>query len=209
MTTSVIQDVIRAPRTSGTGELRITRHTFIDEAQVDYFYGLYRAAFRPMQDLAAARHLLTADEFAAEMADKRITKHVVWCGDQPVGLQTTTNDLSAVAWISPRFFQRLYPEHFARNAVLFIGLTLVHPDHRGNGVLAILLNDVIDRCHELDAVVSFDVCAFNDARTLGHMRELLNRSGGGRVEPVDTHTYYVATVGGTAGFGTRAAGGRG
>jgi len=117
--------------------MRITIERSLDPGAVDAFYRLYRAAFAPLRTNAAARHLLSAEEFAAEMADKRIEKYVAWAGNgEPVGLATLTADLSAVPWISPEYYGARYPDHLARGALFYLGYTLVRPDHEQRGVFA-------------------------------------------------------------------------
>lgn len=158
------------------------------------FYPLYVEAWEPIRTRAAARHLLTAEEFAAEMADERIDKYVVWAGDgEPVALTTLTTDLSAVPWISPEYFAARYPDQTARGAVYYLGYSLVHPRHAGNGVFQLMTDAVQRRCADARGVLALDVCSYNSDRSPGRRVRRLGDSDGVTLSAVDVQTYYVAT----------------
>ncbi len=178
--------------------MRITIERTLDPAAVGAFYRLYRAAFGPLRTNAAARHLLSAEEFAAEMADKRIEKYVAWAGNgEPVGLATLTADLSAVPWISPEYYGARYPDHLARGALFYLGYTLVRPDHEQRGVFARLAARIVRRLNEARAVCAFDVCGHNDdVHQIGRSIGALSRSLDMRVDTVDVQTYYTAVFNG-------------
>lgn len=176
--------------------MRLTIELAIDAAGVDDLYGMYAAAFGPMRTRAAARHLLTAAEFTAEMGDKRIEKYVVWSDDdEPLGLATVTTDLSAVAWISPDFYAARYPQHAARGALLYLGYLLVRPGRGTYRVGRLLLDRIVERLVAQRAVCVFDVASFNDRRAVGRFVSGLPRAHGARVEAVDVQTYYGVTFG--------------
>ncbi|HKS99010.1 MAG TPA: hypothetical protein VJT31_05705 [Rugosimonospora sp.] len=179
--------------------MRLTVESTVDGFVVDACYELYALAFDPLRTRAAARHLLTKDEFAAEMRDPRIDKYVVWDDhDQPVALTTLATDVTAVAWISPDFMVERYPEHAARGAVYYLGFTLVHPE-RGRRAFALTINALTKRLAADRAVCGFDVCAANDAGNLG--RSLAKAFHRDRVhaDRIDVQTYYAADYAGVAG----------
>ena len=172
--------------------MKVTNQKTIDADLVELFYKLYAGAFTPIASLAAARHVLSFDEFAEEMADERIDKHVYWSEfGEPVALATYTRDLSAIPWISPAFYARRFPEHAARDAIVYMGYSLVHPDHQGKGMMSVLLEDNIATVRAVDGIGVFDVCAYNDERQIGYLRKMIATMG--TVEPVDTQTYYACT----------------
>ena len=180
--------------------MRVTIESTIPADLVASFYELYVAAFEPLRTRAAARQVLTLEEFAAEMIDPRVDKYVVWDGDRPgseraVALTTFTNDLATVPWIEPAYYAHHYPDHFARGAVFYLGFTLVHPDlHRG-GVFSMTVARLVERMVAERAVCAWDICAHNDTvlalgagieRALTHMAEVT-------VGSVDVQTYYAST----------------
>jgi len=183
----------------GRRPVRITVEHTVDPAP---FYGLYVAAFAPLRTTAAARHLLTADEFAAEMADPRIDKYVAWdnrgdTGGDAVALTTLTTDLAAVPWVSPEYFAARYPRHHARRAIYYLGYTLVHPDHEGEGLFARIAARLARRMTEERAVCAFDVCAHNDGvHGIGRRIAGLSRSLDMTLDTVDVQTYYAAAFNG-------------
>lgn len=177
--------------------MRLTVLGALDPATVDAFYPAYAAAFEPLRTRAAARHILSAAEFAEEMTDPRIDKYVVWTDDgEPVAMTTMTTDLSAVAWISPEYFAARYPEHYARGAVYYLGYTLVGPGRKRHGAFALMMDAVVRRLIEGRAVCAFDICAYNDERGIGRRIAALCRAGNSTIDPVDVQTYYAASFGG-------------
>ncbi len=180
--------------------MKITIESTIDGEAVDTFYRLYLDAFEPLRTRAAARHLLTAEEFAADMRDPRIDKYVAWDdAGTPVGLTTLATDLAAVAWISPEHLAARYPEHAARGRVYYLGLTLAHPT-RGTRAFALTMSALTRRLAADGAVCGYDVCAVNDAGNLGRCLAKIFERDRVSVERVDVQTYYAADYA-TAGAG--------
>ncbi|HET9516262.1 MAG TPA: hypothetical protein VFO77_00900 [Actinoplanes sp.] len=174
--------------------MKITIEQKVPADLVAAFYDLYLDAFNPLRTRAAARHVLTLDEFAEEMVDGRVDKYVVWDDDgRPIGLTTLTTDLRAVPWISEDFYHHRYPEHAARNAIYYLGYTLVHPDHESEGITARIIAKIVQRMHRTGGVCAFDVGGYNDA-THGIGAKM---AGIGRRRPmdlvtVDRQSYYAA-----------------
>lgn len=166
----------------------------VDPAIVGALYEMYAAAFGPMRTRAAARHLLSEAEFAAEMADERIEKYLVRTDDgEPLALTTVTRDLTAVPWISPEFYLDRYPEHAARGALYYLGYALVRPGRNTYRVGTSMLNLIMDRIAEEGAVCVYDLCAYNGRRAMGRFAAALSRGRGATVETVDVQTYYSIT----------------
>lgn len=179
--------------------MRMTNEKVIAPELVELFHRLYAGAFAPIASLAAARHVLTFAEFAEEMADPRIEKHVFWDADgAPVALATYTRDLRAIPWISPAFYAARFPEAAARDAIVYMGYSLVHPAHQGKGVMRMLLEDTVATVRAVDGVGVFDACAYNDARQIGYLHKMIAQMGS--IEPVDTQTYYACTFNAAATY---------
>jgi hypothetical protein len=174
--------------------MTITIETYISDAHVEMFYGLYAKAFGPMQARAAARHMLTGEEFAEEMADKRVEKYVATDADgEPMALMTFTGDLTAVPWISPEFYAARYPEESARGAVFYMGYTLVDRKRATPELFTDLIQMLVDRLTPVQGVCVFDVCSYNDSRSVGRMADRLQSTGAADVEVLDVQTYYAAS----------------
>jgi hypothetical protein len=155
--------------------MTITIESYISDAHADMFYGLYAAAFGPVRTRAAARHMLTGEEFAEEMTDKRIEKYI------------------AVPWISPEFYAARYPEETARGAVFYMGYTLVDRKRATAELFTELIQLLVDRLTPVQGVCVFDVCSYNDSRSVGRMAERLQSVGAADVEVLDVQTYYAAS----------------
>lgn len=187
----------------------LTIETTLDAPAIAELYDLYVAAFAPMQTRAAARHLLSAEEFAAEMTDERIEKYVVRTGDgRAVALTTLATDLDAVTWVSPAFYLARYPQHAARGALFYLGYTLVDPRHASQGVFLLMVNRLTARFAEAGAVCLWDTCQYNDARIIGQFAASMTVDHDAQVERLDVQTYYaVSFADPTAAAPARAAGG--
>jgi hypothetical protein len=183
--------------------MNITVESHIADEHVAGFYELYAAAFGPVQTRAAARHLLSAEEFAAEMADKRIDKYVAWNdAGEPVALTTLTADLSAVPWISPQFYAFRYPQETARGALFYLGYALVDRSRADERTYPAMTQRIVERVGAVRGVCVFDVCAYNDSRSVGRLWAKTASRGVAEIEAVDTQTYYAASFSGVTQIGS-------
>ncbi|GAA0799074.1 GNAT family N-acetyltransferase [Spirilliplanes yamanashiensis] len=184
--------------------MNITIVDVMDAELVELFYKIYSGAFDPVAPLAAARHVLTYAEFAEEMADERIEKHIVWNEvGEPIALATYTRELDSITWVSPAFYARRFPEHFRRNAIVYMGYSLVHPAHQGKGVMSVLLEDTIATVRAVDGVGVFDVCQYNDERHIGYLHKMIEERGMGSIMKIDVQTFYACTFNDTASYVNR------
>ena len=180
--------------------MRVTIEPTIPPYLVTSFYDLYVAAFGPLRTRAAARQVLTLDEFAREMVDPRVDKYVVWDSDgrgseRAVALTTFTNDLTTVPWIEPAYYAHHYPDHYERGAVFYLGFTLVHPGLHQAGVFHRTVAKIVERLVEERAVCAWDICAHNDTvLALGKgIERTITRLAEVTVGSVDVQTYYTST----------------
>ena len=160
-----------------------------------HFWSLYEQSFGPLRVRAAARQVLTEDEFAAELDNPRVWKYVALdTQGELAGLTTLTDDVSTMPWISPDYFAHRYPEETSRQAVFYVGVTLVRPDMRRDHVFTMMAKHVGNRVAAARGVLGYDICAYNDQdRSLGRVTaRLLNRLSTFEVRPIDVQTYYVA-----------------
>jgi hypothetical protein len=174
--------------------VEVTIETDVDAETSQMYYELYRETFGELETQAVARQLLHRDEFLEEMHDPRVHKYVAWDDEgSAIGLTTLTNHLETVPWISPAYFRHHYPEHFARNAVYYIGFTLVRRQHRRGNVLQAMTHRLGTVLAEAQAVVGWDICAHNDdSFDFGtHAARVLGRTGHVTVQPIDRQTYYL------------------
>ena len=155
-------------------------------------YPTYVSAFDPMRTQAAARHMLTASEFAAEMQDPRIDKYIVWNDDEmPIGLTTLTTDLSSIPWVSREYYAARYPAAAAANVLFYLGYILVERSYRPSQALVMMTDQVNLRLAESQGVLGFDMCGYNDASGIGRYTKKLFGSGD-RLECLDVQSYYGA-----------------
>lgn len=179
------------------GVPKITVETRIADDHAEAFYRLYLTAFGPLRTKAVARQVLHREEFLEELRDPRVWKYVAWAGDdQPIGLTTLTRDLATVPWISPEYFAAHYPEHAARQAIYYLGFTLVDPAQRPSRAITGMLEAVIKRLVQDRAVCGYDVCTFNNESMnfSGNLERMMHRLAPGVVvTEIDAQTYYRAS----------------
>jgi len=175
---------------------RVSMEKEVDYATARRFYLLYQETFGPLRTVGAARQVLTQEEFLEEMLDPRVRKYVAWDADDiAIGMTTMTTELEAVPWISPDFYAHRYPEHHARNAIYYLGITLVHPDHRDAHVFHAMLEAMAPEVFANHGVVGFDMCQTNDERGLGaSAARLITSLTDATFEPVDVQTYYTCVI---------------
>ncbi len=170
-----------------------TRHPRPD--LMDSFWPVYEESFGPLRVLAAARQVLTVDEFTAELEDPRIWKYIALDADGGLaGLTTLTDDLSTMPWISPEYYQHHYPDEWSRKAIFYSGVSLVRPDMRRYPVFARMMTCLAHRVAAVKGIYAVDMCGYNDhERSVARAAEaVLNRVAEFEVHAVDVQTYYVA-----------------
>lgn len=181
--------------------LHISVETVVDDATAARYYRLYREAFGELATRAAARQLLHEHEFLEEMRDPRVHKYVAQdASGQVVGMSTLTADLETVPWISPEYFAHHYPEHAARQAVYYLGFTLVDTRQRQARVFAAMVDRIVELLVAERAVCAWDICGYNDD-TLGlgrNIERVVGRTAEVTIAPHDRQTYYAATFTGRA-----------
>lgn len=176
-------------------DLYVTVETAIPDDQIELFYRLYEGAFGPLRTKAIARQVLHPHEFHEEMTDPRVYKHVAREADgRPVGVTTLTRHLETVPWISPDYFAARYPEHAARNAIYYVGFTLVTPSARHGAAFHAMIKSVVQVLVAERAAVGWDICAYNNTRfsLADSIRTALDRAANVQVAVADSQTYYAA-----------------
>lgn len=172
--------------------MKITTEHILSDESVAALYPTYVVAFEPLMTKAAARHVLTAEEFAKEMNDPRIAKFVVRDdGDRVIGLSTVTTDLSVIDWINAHYYTARYPDVVARGALFYLGYTLVDCGRRLPNALRMMASELNRQVAEVQGVLGFDICGYNVTNGIGrHPAHLLRSSQ--RIDTLDTQTYYAA-----------------
>jgi len=156
----------------------------IDDALAEELFELYLENFGPLATLAAARHVLTREEWDHEMQDERIDKFLVVSDTgEIVGLMTAVRDLDAVPWVSKEFFEARYPGR----TVQYQGLTMIKKEHRSIELLLSLFHRGVESTPE-GAVIAFDCSEYNVSR--GYL-DRIGFATGAPIEEVDVQRYYA------------------
>ncbi|WP_194836113.1 hypothetical protein [Nocardia sp. XZ_19_369] len=176
-------------------DLRITIETKIPDDQIAIFHRLYEESFAPLRTKSMVRQVLHRDEFCAEMVDPRVDKHVVWNDSgEPIGLTTLSKHLDTVPWISPEYFSARYPEHAARDAIYYVGFTLVAPSARQGPAFRAMIESVVQVLVADRAAVGWDICSYNNTRSwfTEGVLTVLDTQANLEVAVEDSQTYYRA-----------------
>lgn len=191
MTRSAVGLPLEGPWTQGG--VTVTCIQAASEELVTEFWPVYEEAFGPLRIRAAARQVLTFEEFTAEISDPRVWKYVAADAEgNLIGLTTLTSDLSTVPWISPEYFAHHYPEQSARQAVFYMGFTMVKPTLQRSRVFVAMLGPAVLRVASGRGVCAWDVCGFNDATIAAGIERHIHRLAEVEVATVDVQTYFAA-----------------
>ncbi len=158
----------------------------VRDGLLDDAWKLYEQAFRHLNTLTVQRHLMHRSEFDEVCWDQRVQKWLAFDDDgQLVGLATYTNILESMPLISPEYFARRWPEHFALSRVWYCGFVAVAPGSTGSGVFMKMITGMYQVAERDGGVIGLDFCRHNDqAFRIGKAIELsLRRISGGRVGP--------------------------
>lgn len=177
---------------------RTTTHivTTVDEPTTDAFWKLYQQSFSQLATKAVNRHLLYEHEFRAMMTDPRVDKYLIVdeVTGETLAMCTLTNHLETISWVSPHYFAHHYPDHAARDAIYYLGFSLVSCAHRRHQLFTELIASVTRTLVQKNAMCAYDICLFNN-ETLGlanAVELMLDRVANVEVRAVDTQTYYTA-----------------
>lgn len=172
--------------------MRIETHEVLPEAMLDEAWVLYAASFDELRTLAVQRHVMPRADFDEHMSDPRIRKYVARedASGAISALGTLTNDLDAAPLISPDYFRHRWPALYARRQVWYVGFYAVHPRHRGSGLFALLIEEMVKIIAPGVAVVDF--CAYNEdvAQLPRFVVGVLEGLGEVRTQRLDTQAYW-------------------
>ena len=191
--TAQIQPRTGADMSMKSGPWRFTRESIIIGTTAEVLLSLYRRAFDPLRVRAAARQVLTREEFFGQLEDHRVDKYVAWEDNgEPIGIITLTRHLHSVPWISPEYFAARYPEQWARNAIYYLGFACARSRAQTPPFLEMAVRMAIEPLAMERAVIAYDLCAYNDS-VLGfseRIAEVFRRHSPYVPEQLDSQIYY-------------------
>lgn len=121
---------------------------------------LHEEAFADLGELAVRRHLMRRDEFVGVMIDPRVRKYLAFDAGQLVGLSAFTNDLDALPLISPAYFRRRWPAHYAELRIWYCDFVAVGRD--GEAAFAALMEAMLALAEGENGIVAADFCRVDD-----------------------------------------------
>ena len=167
----------------------------IHESLIEDVWTLYHEAFRELNAFAVQRHLMYRNEFDEVMRDQRVQKYLcIGDADTMLGLCTYTNDLDAVPLISPEYFARRWPKHYAERRIWYVGFMAVRSDVRAATAFTDLIEAMYLVAATQNGIVALDMCRFNDEiKRLSRVVPLvLHRLAGYvKTERMDEQSYWL------------------
>jgi hypothetical protein len=166
----------------------------IDEPELlENLWGLYLEAFADLNANAVQRHLMYRPEFDDVMSDVRIQKYLSLDDDGTVlGVATYTNDLFAVPLISPPYFEKNWPDHYATHRIWYIVFVAVRPDQQGS--FQALVEQMYLIASAQNGLVGLDICTYNDdVRNMSRIFRVLIRrlTANMRFERIDQQSFWL------------------
>ncbi len=133
----------------------------LDDSLLERAWQLYLHAFEDLAAYVVQRHLMYRSEFDAVMSDPLVAKYLA-VGDDGVllGLATYSNRLETMPLISPQYFERRWPEHYAAGRIWYCGFVAVDPP--GSGAFTVLVEELYRFAEKQGGVIALDVCQYND-----------------------------------------------
>jgi hypothetical protein len=167
----------------------------IHKSLIEDAWALYHEAFRELNGLAVQRHLMFRHEFDDVMQDRRVQKYLCFDGNDMLrGLSTYTNDLDAMPLISPQYFARRWPKHYAEHRIWYCGFVAVHTDAQAGSTFGELVEAMYLVAATQNGIIALDMCRFNvESRRLSRVVPLMlhRLSGDVRTERMDEQSYWL------------------
>ena len=165
----------------------------IPAEQLEPAWELYNTVFAELRSAAVQRHLMFRAEFDEVMYDGRVEKFLSFADGRLNGLATLTNRLEAMPLISPDYFERRWPRHYAERRIWYVGFLAVHPDDRGGGTFTRLAEAMYPSFRGKRALIAVDVCRRNERIGLPKAIQwaLARFDAGVRGRRVDEQSYWL------------------
>jgi hypothetical protein len=168
----------------------------VHEDLIEDAWTLYYEAFKDLNALAVQRHQMYRHEFDEVMSDERVQKYLAIddIDGELRGLSTYTNDLDAMPLISPQYFQRRWPKHYAEKRVWYCGFVAGQDDGRAAMAFGELVEAMYLVAAAQNGIIGLDFCRHNDeARRMSRVvRLMLHRlSGDVRAERMDEQQFWL------------------
>lgn len=177
----------------------ITEYASLPPDMINPAWQWYTNVFADIDTHAANRHLMYRREFRNLATNMRIRKFVATNTDNRIlAMSTITNDLHQWPLISPRYFERNWPEHYARHAIYYIGFVGVDRAFAGTGHLfPQLIGAMYPYVIADNGLFVMDYCTTNVRRGVPRLTERVvsNLNASTVITEVDAQHFYVGGFG--------------
>jgi hypothetical protein len=155
---------------------------------------MYAKAFEEIDTLAVQSHMMTYEQFVEVMLDERIRKYVATDPAGVTGLSLLTNRLRAWPLISPRYFERHWPRHYADESVWYVGFVAVADRNTDHTLFPKLIAQMYEPVRDSGGVAVMDFCSYNIAtrRLPAVTQAILRRLNPSTVgAPIDEQQFWL------------------
>jgi hypothetical protein len=167
----------------------------VHESIIEDAWTLYYESFRELNAFAVQRHLMYRSEFDEVMLDQRIQKYLCLDdADTLCGLSTYTNNLDAMPLISPQYFERRWPQHYAERRIWYCGFVAVPRHGQSSKAFGELVEAMYRVAATQSGIIALDMCRYNDSvRRMSRVVPLMlhRLSGEVRTERLDEQSYWL------------------
>ncbi len=138
--------------------IRIVETLVLEDADARLrLWSIYRDAFERLNERTPIHHGgFSVAQFEAIMQDVDFQKHLVYVGDELVGVTLLTNEITKIPWVNASYFQRRYPNRYRDGRIYFLPAVVIDPQHQDlRRIGAKLLQQAVTKLGE-DAVLAVD-----------------------------------------------------
>ncbi len=169
------------------------KETLLQWETVHQAWGLYASAFTELNRNTVQNHMMEFDEFLTMIHNQHIKKFLAWQGEDLVGMTVMTRHLRSWPLISVPYFEKHYPEEFARNAVFYIGF--VATDNKHHDTFSSLIEAMLNRIRHNRGIGVLDYSAQVMRRGLpaASMKKISDLAPLDKATPIDAQTYVAYT----------------
>lgn len=142
-----------------------------------------------------SREVLFRHEFDNALCDPLNRLWVVWDGDRPVAMALIATEVTATRYLSRAYFERHYPDRFARGEVHYVMWAVIDQHHVATEAVGLLARGGLALEAADGALLVFDVPEVNQRSERGGAAALLIRLahlvGEATLVPLGVQRYFA------------------
>ena len=167
----------------------------VPEDVARYMYDFYKKAYEVLND-HPCRQGLSPEEFL-DMAvnDAGVDKLIYFNNGVPEALYLACNDLSKLSWVNTQYYQKKYPEQYAKGQLIWFPGIATDPrpevaGHNTQYMIGLMAKLVAESGNDFVALMDF--CDINADWLPGYLESEINKTSVARIEipPIAKQQYW-------------------